>query len=190
MLTYICSGDLPSETLYTATFLKKCDSAFNIFNSSSLLDAKPFKCALKESSPSYDFLKMMKSTFECLTVLGLKTQPPCMNGWVMTINALLCLWDELKSLPNVKYLCTRRINQDPLENCFSVVRSKGGFCDNQTPKQLTLQHTNKLSFNVAFLNQNCQTVNLMLTMYYWMYLVASCHKVVWVSSQPKRRTRN
>ena len=137
MLTYICSGDLPSEAFYTATFLKKVDSLFDIFNSSSLLDSKPFKCALKEGSPSFDFLKMMKSTFERLTVLGLKTQPPCMKGWVMTINALLCLWDELKSLPNVKYLCTRRINQDPLENCFSVVRSKGGFCDNPTPKQFT-----------------------------------------------------
>ena len=102
MLTYICSGDLPSEAFYTATSLKKLDSLFDIFNSSSLLDSKPFKCALKEGSPSFDCLQMMNSTFERLTVLGLKTQPPCMKRWVMTINALLCLWDELKSLPNVK----------------------------------------------------------------------------------------
>ena len=50
--------------------------------------------------------------------------------------------------------------------------------------------TNKFSSNVAFLDRNCQTVNLMLTMYYWMYLVASCRKEVWVWSQLKRRTRN
>ena len=50
--------------------------------------------------------------------------------------------------------------------------------------------TNKFSSNVAFLDRNCQTVNLMLTMYYWMYLVASCRKEVWVWSQLKCRTRN
>ena len=82
MLTYICSGGLPSKAFYTATFLKKVDPLFDIFNSSSLLDSKPFKCALKEGSPSSDFLKMMKSTFERLTVLGLKTQRPCMKGSV------------------------------------------------------------------------------------------------------------
>ena len=90
--------------------------------------------ALKEGSLSLDYIKMMKYTFERLTVLDLKSEPPCIKGWEMSINALLWLWDELKSLPRVNYLCTRKINQDPLENCFSVIRSKGGFCDNPTPK--------------------------------------------------------
>ena len=46
--------------------------------------------------------------------------------WQVSINALLELWDDVKELPNVKYLCTRKLNQDPLENSFSVIRSKGG----------------------------------------------------------------
>ena len=29
---------------------------------------------------------------------------------------------------------TRNINHDPLENCFSVIRSKGGLWDNLTSK--------------------------------------------------------
>ena len=32
-------------------------------------------------------------------------------------------------------LCTRKLNQDPLENCFSFIRSKGGFSANPDPKQ-------------------------------------------------------
>lgn len=36
----------------------------------------------------------------------------------------------------VKYLLTRRLNQDILENFFSYLRSMGGRCDHPTPVQL------------------------------------------------------
>ena len=48
LLTYISSGDIPAEASHTAAFIKKMDSLFNIYTSSSLRDSKPFKSALKE----------------------------------------------------------------------------------------------------------------------------------------------
>jgi hypothetical protein len=66
----------------------------------------------------------MKIMLSELTVLGLKQQPPSVKGWLISINALLLLWEDLSS-SGVKYLCTRKISQDCLENCFSVIRSNG-----------------------------------------------------------------
>ena len=66
LLTYICSGDIPAKDFHTAAFIKKIDSLFDIFNSSSLLDSKLFKCALKEDSPSLDYIKMMRCSFNHL----------------------------------------------------------------------------------------------------------------------------
>ena len=43
--------------------------------------------------------------------------------------------EDVKSVCGVKYLCTRKLNQYPLENCFSFIRAKGGFSANPDPKQ-------------------------------------------------------
>ena len=43
--------------------------------------------------------------------------------------------EDVKSVCGVKYLCARKLNQDPLENCFSFIRAKGGFSANPDPKQ-------------------------------------------------------
>ena len=43
--------------------------------------------------------------------------------------------EDVKFVCGVKYLCTRKLNQDPLENCFSFIRAKGGFSANPDPKQ-------------------------------------------------------
>ena len=51
-----------------AAFIKKIDSLFDIFNSSSLLESKLSKCALIEDSPSLDYIKMMKCTFNHLAL--------------------------------------------------------------------------------------------------------------------------
>ena len=56
---------------------------------------------------------------------------------------MIVLWNDVKSVCEVNYLCTRQLNQDPLENCFSFIRSEGGFCANPDPKQFvnrTLTH--------------------------------------------------
>ena len=66
LLTYICSGDIPAEAFHAAAFIKKIDSLFDIFSSSFLLDSTLFKCALKEDSPSVDYIKRTRCSFNHL----------------------------------------------------------------------------------------------------------------------------
>ena len=40
------------------------------------------------------------------------------------------MWDYLKTEQNFKFLLTNRLNQDCVENLFSIIRGKGGFRDN------------------------------------------------------------
>ncbi len=47
----------------------------------------------------------------------------------MAINCLLMLWKKLHTL-GVSFLLTNRLNQDCIENMFSVIRGKGGHRDN------------------------------------------------------------
>jgi hypothetical protein len=138
MMSYICaqSGEkLPVEALATADFVKQIDCLFDIFNSSSRFDSKIYKQALCEDSPSFEFLTSILNIFQEIECLDIKVQPPCFAGWRQTIKALLLLWDDVKKIDGVQYLMTRKINQDGLENSFSSIRRKGGFCMTPAPKQ-------------------------------------------------------
>ena len=84
---------------------------------------------------SLDYAQLMSDLLNKLIVKGLKVQPRCVQGWRQSIHALTMLWNDVKTLPGVEYLCTRKLLQDPLENCFSVIRSIGGFSDNLTASQ-------------------------------------------------------
>ena len=43
--------------------------------------------------------------------------------------------EELKNEHGFKFLCTRRLHQDPVENFFVVIRMRGGLWDNPTSLQ-------------------------------------------------------
>ena len=53
-------------------------------------------------------------------------EPACLNGWKMAITALTQLWDVLRTQYSISYLLTNRLNQDCVENLFSVIRAKMG----------------------------------------------------------------
>ena len=65
---------------------------------------------------------------------GSRGETHCITGWQFSISVVIVLWNDVKSVCGVKYLCTRQLNQYPLENCFSFVRAKGGLCANPDPK--------------------------------------------------------
>jgi len=77
----------------------------------------------------------------------------------ISIAAVCDLWKDLRDNHSFDFLCTRRLNQDPLENLFSIIRQKGGKCDNPAPiqfarlfKQVCCQSllNPKVSANVEF----------------------------------------
>ena len=146
IVNHICNGALPHDAFATANFIKRMDSLFDCFNSSNISNAKPFKCALKENSNHHDFLIECKEIFTNLYYYdsrGRECQPPCFQGWVLSITALSLLWNDLKNVSGVEFLLTRRLSQYCLENLFSVIRGKGGFRDNPGPKHFcdTLKQT-------------------------------------------------
>ena len=77
----------------------------------------------------------------------------------MTIQALLMLWDILHKEHGVSFLLTRRLNQDCIENLFSVIRSKGAARDNPDASQFR-----------AALRQVCPNVQLWNSLHQYLIL--------------------
>lgn len=129
-ISTLCSlGGLPSDADHTAEFIETMDRLFNCFNSSGLRSTAKMRYAISEKSEHKTFL------LECLNWLaGVKSQGkralPCLTGWRMAIMCLLQLWDDLHKTHGIKFLLTNRLNQDCVENLFSVIRGKGGHRDN------------------------------------------------------------
>lgn len=64
------------------------------------------------------------------------TAPRCKMGWIQTIQGFIMIWD-ICSKAGFKFLRTRAINQDPLENLFSIIRQYGRGNDNPTCYQFS-----------------------------------------------------
>ena len=166
MMTYICSGHLPQEAYHTAAFMKNMDSLFEIVN--SILACMTLNCtsvrALQDNSPSFEYLCMMTDIFKRLKIQGSRGATPCTTGWQLSISAVIALWNDVKSVCGVKYLCTRKLNQDPLENCFSFIRAKCGFSANPDPKQFADAYKQVLIKSCISQSElsNCESVTKLL----------------------------
>ena len=73
--------------------------------------------------------KEMMSTL----VIGSRVKAPCIDGFVLTINAVLRLCERLYAEYGFKFILTNRMNQDALENHFSIIRRRGAFVIIPTP---------------------------------------------------------
>ncbi|KAL0861421.1 hypothetical protein ABMA27_008965 [Loxostege sticticalis] len=70
-----------------------------------------------------------------LQFIGCKRKPPSQGGWLKLLNGYERLSDSLYKKHQIKSIATRRINQDPLENCFGCIRANCGLNDNPTVAQ-------------------------------------------------------
>ena len=70
---------------------------------------------------SWTFLKDGKPAFN--------KPPPSQNRWLVNIGAVRHVWGRLKQA-GFKYVETRNLNQDPLENTFGVIRLHCGWNNN------------------------------------------------------------
>jgi sulfur transfer protein SufE len=104
--------------MHTAEFVSFIDSLFDSLNGSQLRpsEGKNLQCALSKDSKSGQ----------------LRTNFKFVEGWEITIRAIMHLWQNLKGL---QYLSLRNLNQDPVENLFSQVRQHGVCNTNPTCHQ-------------------------------------------------------
>ena len=56
-------------------------------------------------------------------------------GFRNNIRAILDMWNDLEA-EGYKFLLAARLNQDPIECLFSMIRARGGFDRNPTTRQL------------------------------------------------------
>ena len=141
-LTTLCmlGNSLPPEAIHTAHFIEKFDSLFNAFNSSSLNAPHKYRRAFSITSGHQEFLS------ECLKWLsevkhnGKHSSLPCLEGWKLSINSLISLWNHLHDDFSLEFLLTNRLNQDCLENFFSMIRGRGGHRDNPDSVQFRAEY--------------------------------------------------
>lgn len=134
--TAVNTGQLKSESgIATAGFIAMVDKTFNALNSKSLYDCHPGKRALsKTNSDIMKYLKEVVIEFGKLKKqLGERlTTPPCFKGLIQTINGILMLFEWESQLDPHCFIYTNRLQQDCLENFFSVIRQKNGYNPNPT----------------------------------------------------------
>ncbi|CAH2085875.1 unnamed protein product [Euphydryas editha] len=136
LLVKIAKNELPNEAHATASFVSKFDELFDAVNADSpdLRRGKRHSTNLTSRSPHIALFNEMRRFISSMKYLGSKTIPPSQQGWIHTLNAIERLWNNLQA-KNIKSLSTRRLNQDPLENCFGCIRYNCGCNYNPTIEQ-------------------------------------------------------
>ena len=141
--TYVALGALPPSAIGTAELKSNFGNIFDCLNSSSLSSPKIYKRAVTKDSPHHKFFTVMLKFIASIKVVDKQSGEDvtnklrCLRGLTMTLNGLQELWKDLHQHHSLDFLMTRRLNQNPLENFFGLIRQQGGNCDNPSPIQFT-----------------------------------------------------
>lgn len=149
----------------TAEFLLDMDTLFDSLNSLLLQPTQTntkLNYAITETSGHIKFLNEMllylaDSEFETKESKQ-KAIPPCITGMMLTINSVLKLSEELKTEYDFPALRTRRLNQDPLENLFAIIRQQNGCSVNPSTRsfETALKHSYIIQLTKVSNSTNCQ----------------------------------
>ncbi|KAF1384400.1 hypothetical protein PFLUV_G00119740 [Perca fluviatilis] len=127
---------LPAEAKDTAAFIAKINRLFDVLNSRSAKDSNPWRRPLGTGSQ-----KKENFLVDCISwVAGWQFRsgrtPPCQNGMRLSIKSILLVHKRCTDA-GMKYVCTAKLNQDCIENLFSLVRGKGGHKYNPSAREFT-----------------------------------------------------
>ncbi|KAL4148879.1 hypothetical protein QTP88_003024 [Uroleucon formosanum] len=153
------TGQLCSKTaIDTADFIEFMNNLFDCLNSRSLYSNNPYNAALTHTGIVKTFLINASKYFVNLKKIkkGKISQPPCFKGFTQTINAILQFFEEEKC-NDIFFLMTNRLNQDKLENLFSIFRQKGGYNKNPTARTIRTSIRSSCIFSLcASTATNCE----------------------------------
>ena len=135
------------------------DQLFNCFNSMTIKSSAKMSHAVSNSS-GHDHADYLKHMLQYMKAVQCKSgrQLPCLQVWQISINALLMLWEALSIQHGFKFLLTNRLNQDCIENLFSLIRAKGAQRDNPDAGQFraALQQVMVDNVMVPSKSANCE----------------------------------
>lgn len=157
--TYVDLNLIEVAARDTADFVNKINNLFDLLNSSTLRSPNKYKRAFCGKDYQIKFLEEMLTFFSNLKLVrsdGQKDVTKIMNfihGFQVSIKSLLQVHEDLKSA-EIKFIFTRRLNQDCLENFFGKVRQAGGNCQEPTCRQLTIAFNKMFITNILKKPQN------------------------------------
>ena len=125
---------LPEQAVKTATFVDHFGALFNTFNSKSLKSIQQMGHAFQQLSSHHAFLENSLNVLSKIQTLD-GCELPCITGWKICIDALFQLWEYLSKEAEFKFFLTNCLNQDCMENLFSIIHYKGGFRNNPDCEQ-------------------------------------------------------
>ncbi len=138
--TYVTRGQLPSTHLVTASLCSFMNGVFDLMNSSKPVDVVPGRRGLTREKAAA-FIPGAIAELSSWKVFDQKQKDvtrnfQCFTGWRTALSAARYLAFQL----NFKYLLTRNLCQDSLENLFGLLRQKNGFNVNPTGISSCLQN--------------------------------------------------
>ena len=138
----------------TAEFLENMDKLFDALNSKFLNHSNIFNSALKLDNPPVKHLEFMLYYLSRVDISG---QIHWKQGLIQTIRGVLLMSDLLKSTISAKFLLTSRLNQDVIENLFSLIRSHGGNNSNPSVYEVNYTIAKIMTMRIIFAtrNSNC-----------------------------------
>lgn len=147
--------------LSTAQFVAKIDKLFDCLNSKKLFDKNPYRSALQENNTISEYLIEMISYFEEI-VPNTSQKIYCIDGMIQSLKAIIQLSKDMFSSydkSNCYYILISRLNQDVIENLFSLVRYTNGCNNNPSISELNSILAKIISvklINQEFENTNCE----------------------------------
>lgn len=128
LVTYANKGDLPPEALATAQFVRDINDLFDVLNSSSLYTFQHKRPITKDNvGEKFERLDTWSSwigkwVFYNPTSKKIKRSMPFQRGFIRTIAGIKSVVQRCLN-KGFEYVCTRHLNQDCLEVCFTNIRT-------------------------------------------------------------------
>lgn len=96
---HVSIGGLPSSGMGTAECISKFDILFDSVNVSIIHSQKSLKCSLTQTSPHLSFFERAISFIKSIKIFQgdeeVTGRIKCLNGWLVTINAIRLIWYHL-----------------------------------------------------------------------------------------------
>ncbi|KAL3195374.1 hypothetical protein MRX96_015844 [Rhipicephalus microplus] len=140
------------------------EGAFDLLNSSSPI-AKGFKVPLRPSTFHYQKEAMEQAGRELMALQLVTGKPLVQDSRRMSVISLVFTLKSVSHLAQVifeadlcRYICTRRLNQDPIEMYFSCIRQRGGWNNNPSAAQFRQAYRRTLVHAQAASSRNANVL--------------------------------
>lgn len=139
---------------------------FDSVNAHTLHPETPLRVAVTTNSKHHKFWSDAIKRLSKMRFVDPKTkQPvkciPSLKNWIFTIRGFRNIW-KIMDNEGIKFLKTRNINQDPLENFFGMIRSHGRRNINPSCSQFCGSYKTLLINNCTAkksVGSNCENIN-------------------------------